>query len=240
MNYIKSWTALNYNGIYNKQSHSWGLCKWHQFVAYEWEDDLEDDLRDDLEDDMFNHGMEWGDRASYLQTKACWPWVDPGSKWCVAGNCGDLMTSYRIILVHIFSSSLAAPQIVCPTHNSPFTHAYWWQSHMVCMCIFKFQMCPSSGKKQFVWCCGYLRDFWGAFLWKKMFQWLFFSGFCGICAPLHFQNFKRPAETESKPANSQMAASRPKSWEYAILVIFCKKPRDLANTTLQDICPVIH
>ena len=49
-------------------------------MAYEWEDDLEDDLRDDLEDDMFNHGMEWGDRASYLQTKACWPWVDPGSK----------------------------------------------------------------------------------------------------------------------------------------------------------------
>ena len=95
----------------------------------------------------------------------------------------------------------------------PFNHAYWLQSHIACVWIFTLLVSPSSRKtekkKHFPWLenknyhvsgfagvCGYLRAFAGylwAFCGTFLSQKTSFSGFCGICELLRFQNpFRMP------------------------------------------------
>ena len=71
--------------------------------------------------------------------------------------------------IYIFKVSWVPP-LHLQANIIAFTHAYWWQSHMACVWIFRLLVSPSSrkaGKKHFLW----LED-------NKNYH---FSGFAGVC-----------------------------------------------------------
>ena len=89
----------------------------------------------------------------------------------------------------------------------PFNHAYWWQSHIARVWIFTLLVSTSSRKAEkittflvlraFAGICRRLLDICGRFCGTLLSQKTSFSGFCGICELLRFQNPFRIPQSSS-------------------------------------------
>ena len=100
----------------------------------------------------------------------------------VAGNHGEL-TKIRSSFGGAYIFKFLGSPLHLQANILPFTHAYWWQSHVACVWIFRLPVSPSSRKtekKHFPWLesnkschfAGFAGVLRGVLVGKNVFQWL--------------------------------------------------------------------